>query len=1332
MNALLLLLLLLPALFLLGTVTHHLLPRNLTREDLTRALRKLMRRDLSRSAFGLPPVPSRLSVRAATFLSLCVAAATSLACGTVFLVLSSSILALAPTFLAPTTAATTTPTYPSHPPTFGPGLNKVTAALLAATTALPIVSTLLAAAGVFLRLRKGPNLVRGLLGAQGRHLTHAAVARTSLFALILTGTLVGVSAALPAYAALIILAAAASHARKSRDLLRSEISQTNTTWTHLNSSSHLNSSNDSDLLGDFSNILPPREAITQPSTPVPWMPPVGSPSSWVSEREAATLPEWDFRASLGHRRTSSSFTNRTLAALGLEPKTKRSKSSETNTFHTAPTKPSSSISSAGRRSFSAPTANDSQRPDGSVVGVFEPSPFEPLPPHNFSTITKLSVPRSAGNSDVTRSVADLGGARTFTLVDHGAHVAIHDLSNTNLSSIEHSSTANLTSIENSHDMPSTVKLTIPTPAAVSPGSPWWPSEMGDMNDTEWLPVKPPPVSEGWRRADSMCGLLGVVGLVLCFGLTVPLLVLGVHTATLTTFAVSIALPGPALAAATFFTRHIPITTPMPLPSAAGVASTAIGIEWDRNSGYRTIDFTRVDFGQPRWRAPQPGPHGSGVRISEPRDLRPVRPLTPIMPSKPTNTATLKASTPNARKHSFRRRELLKPNPHIVQAPKIRNRLGRLRGGVMSICADHTRGDSASGDEATFVSMESAEIRSAVRLTARCPSFVDLSAPQRIMFSESLQAAVVEQLTRRDADSDASYRVDSYCNDSSSPGRKGEIVRVVRAELDLGEPRIFSSSFDPARASTPLGYRPKGSTTTNIDLDLSVDWDEMGLPPNPPLPESYCGLAFAPHSISHAPSTKLDGEEMARESHEADSSIARSAGWIRALVEGWTPLRTSTNSGMSRKSTLPSIEEHRTPSRPKSWSHGTLTSGFQTPSSIARLPIQPAGRPLNHLPSLPLAVAVPPPQPLPLSLTRPISSPVGTSPLSPWTTGVYSHMMPRRVDPAPTPQRAEITRPECTTHKYSVRSTPRKAEMSKAIGAVATIIRAESVTPDTSRSELRSLTLVERAKHRKNLKDRVGSVSPRLSTELSDIISTGTGRDSSRFADASGWTEGSSRFADADDSFYQSPERATATFGRHLLKDKHKAESVAKPAPASLIVDIARPEPASMAPTYSPLRSGPAYEATLASLREYSFPTQSPSDLGIDKPVGGAIKVARGSATQTVVFDDTSRSTVAGIRTFGKTSSSSLPLSKLSTGPESFRSSGKMSTDSAPFNRSSTEPFKVFNDTTNTTTSKISSGSSKLSLPPSKDKENDPGAAVRTGRGRHRGSQGLVRALAPRF
>ncbi|BEI80688.1 hypothetical protein CcaverHIS002_0112170 [Cutaneotrichosporon cavernicola] len=1214
MNALLLLLLLLPALFLLGTVTHHLLPRNLTREDLTRALRKLMRRDLSRSAFGLPPVPSRLSVRAATFLSLCVAAATSLACGTVFLVLSSSILALAPTFLAPTTAATTTPTYPSHPPTFGPGLNKVTAALLAATTALPIVSTLLAAAGVFLRLRKGPNLVRGLLGAQGRHLTHAAVARTSLFALILTGTLVGVSAALPAYAALIILAAAASHARKSRDLLRSEISQTNTTWTHLNSSSHLNSSNDSDLLGDFSNILPPREAITQPSTPVPWMPPVGSPSSWVSEREAATLPEWDFRASLGHRRTSSSFTNRTLAALGLEPKTKRSKSSETNTFHTAPTKPSSSISSAGRRSFSAPTANDSQRPDGSVVGVFEPSPFEPLPPHNFSTITKLSVPRSAGNSDVTRSVADLGGARTFTLVDHGAHVAIHDLSNTNLSSIEHSSTANLTSIENSHDMPSTVKLTIPTPAAVSPGSPWWPSEMGDMNDTEWLPVKPPPVSEGWRRADSMCGLLGVVGLVLCFGLTVPLLVLGVHTATLTTFAVSIALPGPALAAATFFTRHIPITTPMPLPSAAGVASTAIGIEWDRNSGYRTIDFTRVDFGQPRWRAPQPGPHGSGVRISEPRDLRPVRPLTPIMPSKPTNTATLKASTPNARKHSFRRRELLKPNPHIVQAPKIRNRLGRLRGGVMSICADHTRGDSASGDEATFVSMESAEIRSAVRLTARCPSFVDLSAPQRIMFSESLQAAVVEQLTRRDADSDASYRVDSYCNDSSSPGRKGEIVRVVRAELDLGEPRIFSSSFDPARASTPLGYRPKGSTTTNIDLDLSVDWDEMGLPPNPPLPESYCGLAFAPHSISHAPSTKLDGEEMARESHEADSSIARSA--------------------------------------------------------------------------------------------------VGTSPLSPWTTGVYSHMMPRRVDPAPTPQRAEITRPECTTHKYSVRSTPRKAEMSKAIGAVATIIRAESVTPDTSRSELRSLTLVERAKHRKNLKDRVGSVSP------SPIDGT--------------LGHHHSRFADADDSFYQSPERATATFGRHLLKDKHKAESVAKPAPASLIVDIARPEPASMAPTYSPLRSGPAYEATLASLREYSFPTQSPSDLGIDKPVGGAIKVARGSATQTVVFDDTSRSTVAGIRTFGKTSSSSLPLSKLSTGPESFRSSGKMSTDSAPFNRSSTEPFKVFNDTTNTTTSKISSGSSKLSLPPSKDKENDPGAAVRTGRGRHRGSQGLVRALAPRF
>ncbi|GMK57793.1 hypothetical protein CspeluHIS016_0406270 [Cutaneotrichosporon spelunceum] len=1176
----LLLLLLIPALFLAGTATHHLLPPyKLKSEHLQRAVRKLFRRDISRSAFGLPPLPSRLTVCAATFLYLCAAAATSLTTGTLYLAL---VLAQYP-------SSSGSLTVPLH-------LTTATAALLASTSTLPITATALAAAGVFLRLSNEPGTVRRILGSgNGRNLTHTAVARATLAATLLTGALVGGCAAIPRYAAFVILG-----------------------------------------LGGGVAVIAIGVGV----------------AAWRGRR-----------VDLGDK-------------------------------------------------FEAAASCD-----GSVIGVLNASPFEPLPPHNFSTITKLSVPQSAGNSEVISTVAGLGGARTLTLVEHGAHVAVHDLSSTNVSSMEHTSTTNLTTAEHnstsnltSHAMPSTVDVSPPRTTS----SPWWPNEMGDMNDTEWQAVEPPPLSEGWRRTDSMCGLLGIGGLVLCFGLTVPLLVLGVHTATLTTFTVAIALPGPALAAATFFTRHMPTTTRMPLPSAAGVASTAIGLEWDRDSGYRTIDFTRIDYGQLRWSAPQSGRYGSGpsARTSEPRNLTPVSPFTPIVLNQPEHLAMVipKACTPKARKYSFRRRQLLKPNPQIAPAPKIRDKLGRLRGGVMSICAEHVRDGSMSGDEAAFVSMEKAEIRSAVRLTTRCPSFVDLSAPQRLMFRESIQAAIVERLTRRDAD--ASYRVESYCDASSSPGRRGEIMRILRAELEIDEaqPRISSSSFDPARASTPLGYRPKGSTTTNIDLDLSVDWDEMGLPPNPPLPASYCGLAFAPHSISHAPSTKLDGEEMARESHEADASIVRSAGWIHALMEGWTPLK----AGQSGKSTLPSIDEHL--SRPRSWS----PSSMQTPSSIGRIPIQSAARPISYLPSLPM---VAPPEPLPAVLTRPISSPVGTSPLSPWTAGVYSHTTPRRVDPVltPAPQWAEITCPEPATYTYRVRSTPHRAEVTKAFGAIATVSRAESCTPDTTRSTLhqsctpdttrsalRSLALVERAKHRDSLKDSVGGAS----ASASRLSATEPSSCTDSHADTSGWTEGSSRFADADDSEASPPSPAkpttTATFARHLVSSK----GVTLPECVSAALDTRHEKALPVTRAYSPLTSGP-YEATLASLREYSFPTSS--QLGSDRPVGGAILRARGSRGVTVVF---SQSANESSRSDCTKNLSGMVSSKTSTEALADR------TNCSDYDSSKTSAMSKLS----VNVSRSSVNVSKSSVP--RGKEN--GSGVRTGRGRTvRGPEGM-RALAPRI
>lgn len=634
---LLILLLLVPAALLLLTAAYHLLAStpNPPRSTLS-VLARGLRRNLPRAAFGLPPLPRRLSVRASTFLSLCAAASVSLACGMGYLVLATSTsrtktLSASASSLSLASTSTLRGTH-------GGELGAGAAALLAGSVfALPCTGVVIGAVGVFLRLtNKLPSSpdstndvhpqtslstrLRRLLGSEG-HLTHIAVLRASTTAALLTATLVGVCAGLPEHAGLILLVAdgilsagavgvgiagwrsrgrelgekfeaaakygesshgtelikatAVSFARKSRELLRSRENVDLSGSNNVTSDSFLSDPNQTSahllLDADFEHILPPHNheiyatpvaarsevsraraelaAAGRVATPErgrrSWEPPVGSPSSWVTERQdraSATLPEWDFRNSVvlpgQHRRGSSSFTTRTMAALGLGSspeegsKSKMSKDTTGDSFHTAAsaanpghrTVPSSSSvhTLPTRRRSLEPGSAGSQRPDGSVVGVLEPSPFDPLPPHNFSSIAKLSLPRSVGDSEAgvanmpTLVGATLADGRMLALLDHGEHVAVYDYSNNSTSGSD-------TKPRPSRRRPADIAVpmrstrtvnTLPTiPDAATPTSPW-PADID--TDTEWVPVDAPAAAESWRRADGVCGILAVVGLVLCF------------------------------------------------------------------------------------------------------------------------------------------------------------------------------------------------------------------------------------------------------------------------------------------------------------------------------------------------------------------------------------------------------------------------------------------------------------------------------------------------------------------------------------------------------------------------------------------------------------------------------------------------------------------------------------------------------------------------------------------------------------------------------------------------------------------------------------------------
>lgn len=234
-------LLLIPLLILLSTAIFHLLPNrnpqskwrpSLSLSRNVSRLRHLLRRrhNLPRAAFGLPPLPRKVSVRSTAFMALCGAALVSLGGGAGYLVLATPQSTYA--------TATSTQTLGAG---WEVGATRAAVALLAVSVlALPASAVLLGSLALFLRhadsttdsgsadatfgsattsttttpsstgARLGNRfkclIHRLVAGRDARGLTHSAILRSTTVSTFFTAAVAGACAAAPHSASVILLA----------------------------------------------------------------------------------------------------------------------------------------------------------------------------------------------------------------------------------------------------------------------------------------------------------------------------------------------------------------------------------------------------------------------------------------------------------------------------------------------------------------------------------------------------------------------------------------------------------------------------------------------------------------------------------------------------------------------------------------------------------------------------------------------------------------------------------------------------------------------------------------------------------------------------------------------------------------------------------------------------------------------------------------------------------------------------------------------------------------------------------------------------------------------
>ncbi|WVQ68826.1 uncharacterized protein L199_007035 [Kwoniella botswanensis] len=222
--------------------------------------------------------------------------------------------------------------------------------------------------------------------------------------------------------------------------------------------------------------------------------------------------------------------------------------------------------------------------DASILGDYSPDPFNPLPPRGFASLTSypVSPDQLQSQSSLITRVAALQsgdslangivpvkkGSSTWTLQSAGADAyktPDHKMSRARkvLSTAERRAPP---------PPPMPVDMPLPPTPTLARSSILFEIQGKDsmemlLGNSDWVEVeREEEALEDWGRGGRGVGLVAVAGIVLCYGLSLPLLLNGPKDMAIILYLISVLLPSPFLALISYLLRY------RPMPVSSGVRS----------------------------------------------------------------------------------------------------------------------------------------------------------------------------------------------------------------------------------------------------------------------------------------------------------------------------------------------------------------------------------------------------------------------------------------------------------------------------------------------------------------------------------------------------------------------------------------------------------------------------------------------------------------------------------------------------------------------------------------------------------------------------------------
>ncbi|WWD08100.1 hypothetical protein V865_006211 [Kwoniella europaea PYCC6329] len=233
---------------------------------------------------------------------------------------------------------------------------------------------------------------------------------------------------------------------------------------------------------------------------------------------------------------------------------------------------------------SSSTSPSSRLVDASILGDYSPDPFHPLPPRGFASLTSypVSPDQLQSQSSLITRVAALQsgdslangivpvkkGSPTWTLQSAGADAyktPDHKISRARkvLSTAERRAPP---------PPPMPVDMPLPPTPTLARSSTLFEVQGKDsmemlLGNSDWVEVeREEEALEDWGSGGRGVGLVAVAGIVLCYGLSLPLLLNGPKDMAITLYLISVLLPSPILALTSYLLRY------RPMPVSSGVRS----------------------------------------------------------------------------------------------------------------------------------------------------------------------------------------------------------------------------------------------------------------------------------------------------------------------------------------------------------------------------------------------------------------------------------------------------------------------------------------------------------------------------------------------------------------------------------------------------------------------------------------------------------------------------------------------------------------------------------------------------------------------------------------